>query len=162
MITISNISKSYNASYLFSDINLNVGMRDRIAVIGQNGTGKTTLFEIISGNISPDTGSVNIPRNTTIGYLRQDIQPTSGRKLLEEVTRASSNINNLAHKVKVLQDELAETKDDEEINAMLEELGELQHAYEMSGGYDTEYEAKIILAGLGFGLLITAFLSRGK
>jgi len=150
MIIISNVSKSYNARSLFSGINLNVGMRDRIAVIGQNGTGKTTLFEIISGNISPDTGSVNIPGNTTIGYLRQDIQFTSGRKLLDEVIHSSHSINSLAHKIRLLQEELAETKDDEDLVAMLEELGELQHAYEVSGGYNTEHEAKIILSGLGF------------
>jgi len=150
MITVSNISKSYNARSLFSGINLNIGMRDRIAVIGQNGTGKTTLFEIISGNISPDTGSVNIPKNTTIGYLRQDIQISSDNKLLAEVIQSSSSINSLAHKIKILQEELAETTDNEDIASLLEELGELQHAYEVSGGYDTEYEAEIILSGLGF------------
>ena len=150
MITVSNVSKSYNARPLFNGINLNIGMRDRIAVIGQNGTGKTTLFEIISGNISPDTGSVNIPANTTIGYLRQDIQVSSGSKLLDEVVQSSGSINNLAHKVRILQEELAETTDDADLASMLEELGELQHAYEVSGGYNTEHEAKIILSGLGF------------
>jgi ATP-binding cassette subfamily F protein 3 len=150
MITISNLSKSYNAQYLFSGINLNIGMRDRVAVIGRNGTGKTTLFEIIYGNVSPDTGSVHIPKNTTIGYLRQDIQPVAGRKLLDEVTRSSGSINSLAHKIRVLQEELAEMKDDENLATMLEELGELQHAYEIRGGYNTEHEAKKILSGLGF------------
>ena len=150
MITVSNVSKSYNALPLFSNINLNVGMRDRIAVIGRNGTGKTTLFEIIAGNINPDTGSVNIPENTTVGYLKQDIQATSGKILLDEVVRSSGHINSLAHKIRILQEELAETNDDEDLAAMLKELGELQHAYEASGGYDAEHEAKIILSGLGF------------
>jgi len=150
MLNISNISKSYNARYLFSGISFNVGMGDRIAVIGQNGTGKTTLFEIISGHISPDTGSIAVRRGTTIGYLRQDIQPTSRRKLLNEVVASSSNINNLAHKIQVLQEELAEEKDEEEIATLLRELGELQHAFESTGGYNAEHEARIILSGLGF------------
>ena len=150
MITISNVSKSYNAKSLFSGINLNVGMRDRIAVIGRNGTGKTTLFEIIAGHISPDTGSVSIPKNTTVGYLKQDVQTTSKNKLLDEVIRSSAQINDLAHKIRILQEELANTGEDEDLAAMLEELGELQHTYEASGGYNAEHEAKIILSGLGF------------
>ena len=150
MLNIANISKSYNARYLFSGVSFNVGMGDRIAVIGQNGTGKTTLFEIIAGNISPDTGSVAVRRGTTSGYLRQDIQPASRRTLLEEVARSSANINNLAHKIQVLQAELAEEKDEENIAVMLRELGELQHAFESTGGYNAEHEARIILSGLGF------------
>jgi len=150
MLNVSNISKSYNARYLFSGISFNVGMGDRIAVIGQNGTGKTTLFDIISGNTSPDSGNVSIRRGTTIGYLRQDIQPTSKANLLDEIVKSSASINKLAHKIQVLQEELAEEKDEENMAALLRELGELQHAFESSGGYNTEYEAKIILAGLGF------------
>ena len=150
MISISNLSKSYNARYLFSGISFNVGMRDRVAVIGQNGTGKTTLFEIISGNISPDSGVISIRKGITIGYLKQDINPSSGRQLLEEVAKSSTSINNLSHKIQLLQEELAEEQDKEDIDVMLRELGELQHAFEASGGYDAEHEARIILSGLGF------------
>jgi len=150
MLNISNISKSYNARYLFSGVSFNVGMGDRIAVIGRNGTGKTTLFDIISGNASPDTGSVSVRRDTAIGYLRQDIQPSSRLKLLEEVIASSARINTLSHKIQLLQDELAEEKDEENTTALLRELGELQHEFESSGGYNAEHEARIILSGLGF------------
>ncbi|MFC1942471.1 ATP-binding cassette domain-containing protein, partial [Chloroflexota bacterium] len=150
MLSVSNISKSYSARYLFSGISFNVGMRDRIAVIGQNGTGKTTLFEILSGNIRPDSGVISMRKGTTIGYLKQDITPSSGLKLLEEVAKSSTSINNLAHKIQLLQEELAEEQDKEDIDLMLRELGELQHAFESSGGYNAEHEARVILSGLGF------------
>jgi ATP-binding cassette subfamily F protein 3 len=151
MLSISNISKSYNMRSLFSGISFTVGMRDRIAVIGANGSGKTTLFEIIAGTISPDSGEISIRKDTAIGYLRQDIKPTSNRKLLEEVAESSVSINNLAHRINLLQEELAEQKQDEEGNAvLLRELGEMQHAFESSGGYNVEHEAKKILSGLGF------------
>jgi ATP-binding cassette, subfamily F, member 3 len=150
MLSISNVSKSYSNRTLFSGVSFNVGMKDRIAVIGQNGTGKTTLFEIICGQISPDSGSVAIRKGTTIGYLRQDIEPKSGRRLLEEVAQASTHITGLAHKIQEVQEDLAEEKDEEEIAALLRELGELQHAFESSGGYNAEHEARIILSGLGF------------
>ncbi|MFC2062724.1 ABC-F family ATP-binding cassette domain-containing protein [Chloroflexota bacterium] len=150
MLSVSNISKFYNAHYLFSGISFNAGMRDRIAVIGQNGTGKTTLFEIISGNINPDSGVISMRKNTTIGYLRQDINASSGRELLVEVAQSSTSINNLAHKIQLLQEELAEARDKEDISMMLSELGNLQQAFESSGGYNAEHEARIILSGLGF------------
>jgi ATP-binding cassette subfamily F protein 3 len=150
MLNVSNISMSYNARPLFSGISFTVGMRERIAVIGQNGSGKTTLFEIISGNISPDSGEIAIRKGTSIGYLRQDIKPTSSRKLLEEVAESSVSINNLAHRIQLLQEELAEEKDEENHPALLRELGEMQHAFESSGGYNVEHEAKKILSGLGF------------
>jgi ATP-binding cassette, subfamily F, member 3 len=150
MLSVSNISKSYNAEYLFRGVTFNVGMGDRIAVIGQNGTGKTTLFEIIAGTINPDGGSVAVRRGTTIGYLRQDINHTSSRRLLEEVIQSSPNIKKLEHKVQMLQEDLAEEKDEENIAALMRELGNVQHQYEASGGYNAEHEAELILMGLGF------------
>ena len=111
MLSVSNISKSYNASYLFSDISFNVGMKDRMAIIGQNGTGKTTLFEIIAGNVTPDSGNVTMRRGTVIGYLKQDIMPTSEKRLLDEVVSSSDNINKLEHKIELLHEELADEKD---------------------------------------------------
>jgi ATP-binding cassette, subfamily F, member 3 len=150
MLSVSNISKAYSGRYLFSGISFNIGMRDRIAVIGQNGSGKTTLFEIIAGNISPDSGTVAMRGDTTIGYLKQDINPTSGRQLLEAVAGSSNRINTLAHKIQLLEAELAEEQDPESVDLLLSELGELQHTFESSGGYNAEHEARIILAGLGF------------
>jgi ATP-binding cassette subfamily F protein 3 len=150
MLNVSNISKSYNAVYLFDGVTFNVGMGDRIAIIGANGSGKTTLFEIITGNINPDSGTVAVRRGTTIGYLQQDVQHSSSRQLLEEVVQSSSDINKLAHKVQMLQEDLSESKDEEETAALMRELGKVQHEFESSGGYSAEHEAEMILSGLGF------------
>ncbi len=150
MLTISNLSKSYIDRVLFSGVSLSVGARDRIAIIGPNGSGKTTLFEIIIGNVSPDTGNVARRKGITIGYLEQDIKPTSKRPLLEDVTASSTEITGLAHRMQVLREELAEVPDTENSTELLYELGELQHKFEAAGGYDVEYEAKTILSGLGF------------
>jgi ATP-binding cassette subfamily F protein 3 len=150
MLSVGNISKSYNARPLFQGVSFNVGMGDRVAVIGANGTGKTTLFEIIAGNIAPDSGGVSLRRGTTLGYLRQDIQPTSRRRLVDEVVSSAGGVEGLAHKIQLLREDLAEEKDEEEQAALLRELGELQHAFESSGGYNAEHEAEVILSGLGF------------
>ena len=150
MLSINGISKSYNGHELFSGVSVTVGMSDRIAVIGRNGTGKTTLFEIIAGNIVPDSGIVSLRRDTTIGYLRQDVQPSSERTLLEYVSSSSDFVSDLAHKVHLVQEDLAEENDEETINGLLRKLGELQSLYEAKGGYDLEHEARIVLTGLGF------------
>ena len=150
MLSISNISKSYGNQTLFSAVTFNVGARDRIAVIGPNGSGKTTLFGIIAGNVLPDSGSVNMQRETTIGYLEQEISPSSERQLLDDVANASTRISKLAHKIQVLQEELAGGADGESSKELLHELGELQHSFEFAGGYSAEHEAKAVLSGLGF------------
>ena len=150
MLSASNISKSYGDQTLFSAVSFNVGARDRIAIIGPNGSGKTTLFEIIAANVSPDTGSLTMRRGTTIGYLEQDIRPSSKQRLLDDVANASTRIIGLAHRIQVLHEELAEGVDEENSARLLRELGELQHRFEAAGGYNAEYEAKIVLSGLGF------------
>lgn len=150
MLNISNISKSYGTKTLFSAVSFNVGGRDRIAIIGPNGSGKTTLFEMIAGNVSPDTGSVTMRKGTTVGYLEQGIGPSSKRRLLEDITNASTQITGLAHRIQVLHAELAEGTDQANSAETLRELGELQHRFEAAGGYSAEYEAKIVLSGLGF------------
>jgi len=150
MLNISDISKSYGDQTLFSAVTFNVGARDRIAIIGPNGSGKTTLFDIIAGNVLSDSGSVNMQRETTIGYLEQEISPSSERQLLDDVANASTRISKLAHKIQVLQEELAGGADGESSKELLHELGELQHSFEFAGGYSAEHEAKAVLSGLGF------------
>ena len=150
MLNVTGISKSYNNHELFSGVSFTIGMSDRIAVIGRNGTGKTTLFEILTRTIMPDSGSVSLRRDTAIGYLRQDVQPSSGRTLLQHVYSSSDVINDLAHKIHLVQEDLAQEKDEQIVTGLLKELGELQYLYESKGGYDSEHEAKIVLSGLGF------------
>jgi ATP-binding cassette subfamily F protein 3 len=150
MLNVTGISKSYNDRELFSGVSFTVGMSDRIAIIGRNGTGKTTLFEIITGNIIPDSGSVSLRRDTAIGYLRQDVQPSSQRSLQEYVSGSSDVVRDLAHKIGLVQEDLAEERDEETVNGLLRKLGELQSLYEAKGGYSSEHEAKIVLSGLGF------------
>ncbi|MFC1911278.1 ABC-F family ATP-binding cassette domain-containing protein [Chloroflexota bacterium] len=150
MLNVSGVSKSYNEHELFSGVTFTVGMSDRIAVIGRNGTGKTTLFEIITGNIIPDSGSVSVRRGTAIGYLRQDVQPSSERSLLEYVSGSSDLVSDLEHKIALVQEDLAEERDEETVNGLLRKLGELQSLYEAKGGYSSEHDAKIILSGMGF------------
>jgi ATP-binding cassette, subfamily F, member 3 len=150
MINIDQISKTYNARNLFSNVSFNIATRDRIGIIGNNGAGKTTLFEIICGNISADSGTISMHRGVTVGYLRQDINQTYQQKLLDEVVTSSTHINYLSRKIQVLQEELEEEKDEQNISSLLIELGRLQTEFENIGGFNAEQDARVILSGLGF------------
>jgi len=150
MLNVTNISKSYGDRVLFENVGFDIGTRDRIALIGANGSGKTTLFDIIINDTQPDTGKVIKQKSMTIGYLRQGINPASDRILIEDVIGASLEIKRLAKKIKSHQDKLADEGTSASHQKILHELGELQHRYELVGGYDIEHEAKIILSGLGF------------
>ncbi len=150
MLSIFNISKSYGSQQLFSNISFNIGARDRIAVIGANGAGKTTLFEIILGNITPDEGQISKRQGISVGCLQQEITPSSVIPLLDAVTDVATGAMKLKHAIEVVRQEMEEEKDTNKTAELLQEMGELQYRFEAAGGYSIEYEAKIVLSGLGF------------
>ncbi|MDO8750203.1 MAG: ABC-F family ATP-binding cassette domain-containing protein [Dehalococcoidia bacterium] len=150
MLSASNISKTYAERTLFSGLTLNVVAGDRIALIGSNGSGKTTFLDILAGNTSPDTGSISRQRNVTIGYLKQELNPFSGKTLLQEVLEASSEVTSLKDRIAVTQESLASEADPGKTAELWQELSNLDTALEAAGGDDREHEAKAILFGLGF------------
>jgi len=150
MLSVFNISKAYGSQVLFTNLTFTVSTRDRIAFIGPNGSGKTTIFEIIAGKVTPDSGTVTMPKSVTIGYTRQEIDPFSHDRLLEHIIHACSNLAGLNHRIQILQEALSEEGDDDNTEELLHELGELQHRFEAMGGCNVEHEAKTILSGMGF------------
>ena len=151
MLRVSDLSKSFADRMLFSGVSFNIESKNRVALIGPNGSGKTTLLDIVAGTTAPDSGEVVKRKNLTIGYLRQDISPFSTRRLLDDMLTASPKITGLLQRIGRLQEMLATPQPHKNgQQGVLEELGELQNAYEAAGGYDLEHEAKAILSGLGF------------
>ena len=151
MLRVSDLSKSFADRMLFSGVSFNIESKNRVALIGPNGSGKTTLLDIVAGTTAPDSGEVVKRKNLTIGYLRQDISPFSTRRLLDDMLAASPKITGLLQRIGRLQEMLAHPQPRKGgQQGVLEELGELQNAYEAAGGFDLEHEAKAILSGLGF------------
>jgi len=151
VLRVSDLSKSFADRMLFSGVSFNIESKNRVALIGPNGSGKTTLLDIVAGTTAPDSGEVVKRKNLTIGYLRQDISPFSTRRLLDDMLAASPKITGLLQRIGRLQEMLAHPQPRKGgQQGVLEELGELQNAYEAAGGFDLEHEAKAILSGLGF------------
>jgi ATP-binding cassette subfamily F protein 3 len=150
MLSLNSLSKSYAQRVLFSQVSLNIGARDRLALLGANGSGKSTLLEIIAGELAPDSGTITRRKGLTVGYLRQESVTDSSSTLIKEITSAAGFINHLGHRIQIIQDELAEGVDEATQTLLLTRLGDLQHRFEAAGGYDVDQEARVILCGLGF------------
>ena len=148
MLTASGVAKSYGPRELFRDVTLMLSPGRRIALVGGNGTGKTTLIEILMGTNQPDTGSVTKPRDMTLGYLPQDLVETTKRTVIAEVVSGAGELAVLADRLKELENLLGDPNEDQD--QVLAEYGETQGRFESLGGYALEADARKVLAGLGF------------
>jgi ATP-binding cassette subfamily F protein 3 len=153
VIAISNLWKAFGQQDLFKGADLRVVPGDRLAIVGPNGAGKTTLFEMLAGAITPDQGEIQIARNVTIGYLRQETDTLRGRPLLEEVVSGATEAAEAGQRLRALEAELAAAEGadtPEAAQRLLAEYGELEARFSSLGGYTLEAEAKRVLGGLGF------------
>jgi len=150
MLNIGNLSKSFGMHLLFSGLSLTVERGDRIAVLGPNGSGKTTLFEVITGNMTPDEGVITRQKGMIAGYLKQEVEPFSSQLLFEEVVNSCEKTKALKERIDVIILQLEGSVDQYKKAALLDDLGELQHRFELLGGNDIEHHVKVILSGLGF------------
>jgi len=158
LVSLSGVSKSHGAQHLFSDVSLQVSAGRRIAIVGANGTGKTTLLEIITGDQQADTGSLAKGKDVVIGYLRQEVAETRGHTVLAEVMAGAGKITGIGRRMRHIEQEMAElgasagtqAETEAELAELMDEYGRLQHRFEQLGGWSLEAEARRILAGLGF------------
>ena len=149
MLTASGLTKSFGPRTLFKNVSLQLGPSRRIALIGSNGTGKTTLLEILTGIQEADEGEIHKPQDMNIGYLPQELQASKGKNVLQEVLSGAEDINKLATRLKKLSSEL-EKANSEHKSKLISEFGEAQSRFEQIGGYAIEAEAHRLLSGLGF------------
>ena len=150
MLIASDISKAYSERTLFSGLSLSITSGDRIALIGANGSGKTTLLDILASDALPDSGSISLRRNTTLGYLRQEPSEFAGHSLLQEVLHANAEVIAFADRIADAREALALATDSLEQRGLMDLLSRLDEKLEAAGGEDRDHEAKAILSGLGF------------
>ena len=146
---MSGLSKAHGARTLFSDVTLQLSAGRRIALIGGNGVGKTTLIESIMGVQEPDDGVIHKPKDLRIGYLAQELPEATDRSVLAETLDGAEHIRDIATRLRTLEAEL-ETDDGSNMDRIIEQYGQAQTEFETHGGYALESEAHRVLAGLGF------------
>ena len=152
MLNAHNISISFGGSELFSGITFKLDAGNRVGLIGKNGAGKSTLLKIIAKEMECDSGTMAFEKNTSIGFLKQDIEFEFGRTILEEAYTAFTEIKKVEKNLEAINKQLAERVDYESKpdHDLLHELDELTHRYEVLGGYNYQGDTEKILQGLGF------------
>jgi len=143
-LSVQNVSKSYHGHLLLSGISFSINSGDRIALIGDNGTGKTTLLRMIAGEVQPDTGSIQLSRNTVIGYLAQNPEEQAAG----ESTLKSAELTALESEITEIGESLA-LHSGKHSRDLLDRYAHLTARFEALGGYDYEHRMKEALAGLG-------------
>lgn len=152
MLNIHNLSISFQGEYLFEEITYKLGNGDRIGLIGKNGAGKSTMLKILSKEQEPDTGQIAADKDLKIGFLKQDIDFDFGKTVLEESYEAFKEIKTCEAQLAEINTQLAERTDyeSESYNQLMIDLNDIQHQYEILGGYNYQGETEKILQGLGF------------
>ena len=152
MISLENLHVEFSSKPLFAGVSYVINDRDRIALVGKNGAGKSTMLKIIAGLQQPTGGLVAVPRETTIGYLPQVMKVSDERTVREEAELAFSHIQEMQAELDKMNRELAERTDyeSEEYMALVERFTQTDERFHMMGGMNFHAELERTLMGLGF------------
>ncbi|MBO7098859.1 MAG: ABC-F family ATP-binding cassette domain-containing protein [Bacteroidaceae bacterium] len=152
MISIDNLSVEFSARPLFSNISYVINDKDRIALVGKNGAGKSTMLKIIAGLQEPTSGVIAVPRDTSIAYLPQVMVLSDECTVLEETEKAFAHIHEIQKELERLNNQMAERTDyeSEEYMKLVEHFTHLNEHFQMMGGMNYHAEMERTLQGLGF------------
>lgn len=152
MISIQNLSVEFSAKSLFDNINYVINKKDKIALVGKNGAGKSTMLKIIAGLQKPTSGNVAIPSDITIGYLPQQMILSDTSTVIEEVRKAFSHIDSLHEQIDKVNQQLQSRQDydSEDYNELIERLTLLTERLSIEESDNCEAEMEKTLIGLGF------------
>jgi ATP-binding cassette subfamily F protein 3 len=152
MLAIKSIALAFKDRVLYDHISFSINKGEKIGFTGRNGAGKSTLMKIITAELRADSGSVDKPTGSTIGYLHQDLSIPKNITIRQETYKAFEQINTLEERLEILQNELNERSDYESDDYMnlVTELSVISERLGMLGVEKMEAEAEKILCGLGF------------
>ena len=152
MISVEKLQVEFGAKPLFEEVTYVINKKDRIALVGKNGAGKSTMLKILAGLQTPTGGNVAIPKEVTIGYLPQVMKLSNMRTVLEEAEQAFDHISDLQAKIEQMNCELAERTDydSESYHQLIEKFTHDNERFLMMGGTNYHAEIERTLQGLGF------------
>ena len=150
ILSCKNISKSFGINTILADVSFHISYGQRVALVGRNGTGKSTLFKIIAGEISKDSGNIITPKNTTIGYLSQKLDLNEENSLWVEMVNIFNELIELEQQIRFLEKEISKKSNSQDLPLLMEEYGHLQEKFEELNGYSYPSQIRGVLTGLGF------------
>ncbi len=152
VLSVSNLYKSYVVESILEDITFNLEDGDKVGVLGLNGTGKTTLIEIISGNLEADSGSIMLQKGIKVGYLKQHTKIESSLSIFDECLRVFQHLISMEEKIRALELEISNLSQSGEdaLTKPMSEYGHLLEDFSNKGGYEYKSRIRGVLKGLGF------------
>ena len=152
MISVEGLKVEFGVKPLFRDVSFVINPRDRIALVGKNGAGKSTMLKILCGLQQPTSGVVSVPNDTTMGYLPQVMKLVDNTTVREEARKAFADHTKMAERLERMNRELSERTDYEtpEYMDLVERYTEAHERYQMMGAEGYEAEIERTLVGLGF------------
>ena len=153
LVRATQVHKYFGGNLIFDNLDFEINKGDKIALIGENGSGKSTLFKILAGKLPPDSGTVVIPRGTSIDYLEQEPKAKPGDTVMDMMMSADPEIVNLHKQLQEFEAQMGDptiTADPDLFQDLLDKYGVVQNQFERVGGYDYEAKIKSVLKGIGF------------
>ncbi len=148
MIEFSNVSKRYGPQTILDGVSFRIHAGERLGIVGSNGAGKSTIFNLIVGDGTPDQGAIHVARHAELGYMRQELEAVeAGLTLLESVARPTGSLQRIHDELHALHGDLDGAQAD---SALLDRMGDLQTRFEHLDGYNLSARAEATLSGLGF------------
>jgi ATPase subunit of ABC transporter with duplicated ATPase domains len=150
MIRLDNVSKQNGHQILFIEASAALHKGEKVGLVGPNGSGKTSLFRMINGEEAPDEGQVATDRGISIGYFSQDVGEMSGQSAVAEVMDGVGPVSEIGAELRELEAAMSDPERADEMDAIIERYGEVQHRFQELDGYSLEGRAREVLAGLSF------------
>ena len=148
MINLSNVSINFGTQDVLKSVNIQINSQEKIGIVGPNGQGKSTLFNLITNEIEPGEGAVTVPKNIKSSYMHQNVELSyTDESVLEYTQQINTEIKSIQQRINLITQSLESNPNNKK---EIEELSDLNEKYLNLGGYDLEYLAKSALTGLGF------------
>src|SRR5499426_1028342 len=148
LFRLSDVHKSFGAQDVLSGASLQINPGEHVGLVGRNGAGKTTIFNLVTQEITPDRGEVVRARGLKLGLLAQHVHFAEGSTVHESALAAFGHLQQIEHEMHELEHRMSDAGDD--LDKILERYSDLQHEFEHEGGFEYAAKAESILQGLGF------------
>lgn len=148
---ITSLTKSFGVDLILENITMNISDNEKVGLIGANGAGKTTLLRIISGELGYDSGSIYTPKDSTIGFLKQNAIEDSPNTMWEDVMSIFSDVTSLEEEMRRLELKMSdESLSESEHSDVLDAYSRVSAMFESKGGFEIQTRIKTVLGGMGF------------